>query len=341
MLKKKLFIPIIMGTVLTSFAVASVPDAPGSYIGVTKLTDTSVRINFLDNSDNEMGFKVFADGINISVPAHDETEHPQVYVNMTGLTCDKSYQVYAIAYNNDGNSTPSDTRSFNLNTTFSTGCNATQVAPIANAGVDQIVEESTVVQLDGTASSDADGDALTYQWAITSKPGGSSATLNDNTLDNPTFTADVIGTYTVELIVNDGTQNSIVDTVIINANLIVDHELNICNVWSASNSGGVAGTFDRWDISQIPAGASFDFEFQAYSVPDKFQVDYNGTNRLKTGWRGSRTPNTGEAIEGPGRFNKYGLFIKEESNIMTVLVTGEQPGTAWNYKVRCIEHNGE
>lgn len=68
------------------------------------------------------------------------------------------------------------------------------------------------MQLDGSASSDADGDTLTFKWAIVSKPGGSSAVLSDIEAVRPTFTVDVAGTYTVQLMVNDGTDNSAPDT---------------------------------------------------------------------------------------------------------------------------------
>ena len=68
------------------------------------------------------------------------------------------------------------------------------VAPVANAGNDQTVPEESTVTLDGTGSSDADGDALTYSWAFTTKPDGSTATLSDAAAVKPTFTVDKAGT---------------------------------------------------------------------------------------------------------------------------------------------------
>ncbi len=85
--------------------------------------------------------------------------------------------------------------------------------PEANAGPDQDVKTGATVNLDGSASMDADGDTLTYQWEITSKPSGSTATLSDADVESPTFIADVDGTYTVDLVVNDGTVDSNVDSV--------------------------------------------------------------------------------------------------------------------------------
>lgn len=88
-------------------------------------------------------------------------------------------------------------------------------APEANAGPDQDVNTGATVMLDGSASVDADGDTLTYQWEITSKPSGSAAVLSDADVESPTFIADVDGTYTADLVVNDGTVDSDVDSVTI------------------------------------------------------------------------------------------------------------------------------
>ncbi|MFB3076521.1 MAG: PKD domain-containing protein, partial [Lysobacterales bacterium] len=89
--------------------------------------------------------------------------------------------------------------------------------PVAEAGPDQTVPLGSTVQLDGSASSDGEGDPLTFLWTLTSQPSGSTATLSDATVVNPTFVPDIIGDYTVELVVNDGTDDSSPDSVIITA----------------------------------------------------------------------------------------------------------------------------
>ncbi len=89
--------------------------------------------------------------------------------------------------------------------------------PVADAGPDQTVETGTGVTLDGTGSSDADGDTFTYAWTLTTVPDGSTATLADPTSAMPTFVADVDGDYIAELVVNDGTDDSAPDTVTITA----------------------------------------------------------------------------------------------------------------------------
>jgi hypothetical protein len=87
------------------------------------------------------------------------------------------------------------------------------VAPVANAGPDQGgMAPGSLITLDGSASSDSNGDPLTYSWSL-SKPAGSAAVLTNPTSVSPTFTVDRAGTYTAQLIVNDGTVNSAPDTV--------------------------------------------------------------------------------------------------------------------------------
>ena len=80
----------------------------------------------------------------------------------------------------------------------------TNTAPVADAGDDQTLTQiGSTVQLDGTGSSDFDGDTITYSWTWVSKPAGSSATLSGPSSWNPTFIADVHGDYKISLIVTD------------------------------------------------------------------------------------------------------------------------------------------
>jgi RHS repeat-associated protein len=89
--------------------------------------------------------------------------------------------------------------------------------PLANAGNNQSVNWHDVVQLDGSASSDADKDPLTYRWVLLSRPTSSNATLSDETAQKPSFVADQPGTYVAQLIVNDGHVDSVPATVGIQA----------------------------------------------------------------------------------------------------------------------------
>lgn len=85
--------------------------------------------------------------------------------------------------------------------------------PVANAGNDQSVDEGSLATLNGTGSSDPDGDILSYLWIA---PSG--ITLSSNTASNPTFTAPEVindSEYIFSLVVNDGTVNSASDQIIV------------------------------------------------------------------------------------------------------------------------------
>lgn len=78
------------------------------------------------------------------------------------------------------------------------------IAPVAHAGPDQFVLTGQLVTLDGSGSTDANGDTLTYSWSLQSRPAGSTiVTVTDPTTSNPTFTPDLDGFYVVSLIVTD------------------------------------------------------------------------------------------------------------------------------------------
>lgn len=60
------------------------------------------------------------------------------------------------------------------------------------------------ITLDGSGSTDADNDPITYVWTIVSKPNASMATLTGQGTAKPTFKPDVMGDYTIRLEARDG-----------------------------------------------------------------------------------------------------------------------------------------
>ncbi|MFQ5596947.1 MAG: PKD domain-containing protein [Nitrospiria bacterium] len=96
------------------------------------------------------------------------------------------------------------------------------VKPVADAGNNQAAVVGDTVFMDGSGSSDANGDPLTYNWSIVSAPIGSAAALSDPTLAQTTLIPDVPGTYVVGLTVNDGFINSDPDTITITAVSVQD-----------------------------------------------------------------------------------------------------------------------
>ena len=123
------------------------------------------------------------------------------------------------------------------------------VAPVANAGPDQGGKTpGSHVTLDGSASTDANGDPLTYLWSLTAKPTGSTAVLSSPTSVTPTFTVDRAGTYTAQLIVNDGTLSSDPNTV----------NISTVNVAPVANAGPDQGGKALGALVTLDGSASSD-----------------------------------------------------------------------------------
>ncbi|PLK49398.1 DUF1566 domain-containing protein [Uliginosibacterium sp. TH139] len=85
---------------------------------------------------------------------------------------------------------------------------AENAAPVAGAGKSQVVVTGETVTLDASASFDGDGDTLTYQWTLISKPDGSSTGVSGSDTQKPVFVADSPGSYTFGLAVSDGKASS-------------------------------------------------------------------------------------------------------------------------------------
>lgn len=162
-------------------------------------------------------------------------------------------------------------------------------APVANAGPDQNVKNGILVTLDGSASNDANGDALTYQWIIDARPSGSTTTLSSATVAKPTFVPDVTGNYTLSLIVSDGALNSVADSV-----KIMSSRTNAAPVANAGKDQNVstrsAVTLDGrsssdadgdtlkhdWNLTSKPAGSAASLSSSTQSVTN-FTADVAGT----------------------------------------------------------------
>ncbi|HUW62650.1 MAG TPA: PKD domain-containing protein [Candidatus Bathyarchaeia archaeon] len=125
------------------------------------------------------------------------------------------------------------------------------------------------VMLDGLQSFDPDGDDLTYAWTFFSVPPLSNVTdsaLSDPSGETTSFTPDVMGTYVLELVVNDGEADSLPATVTV----------NYLNMAPVANAGAdqIVQQGDYGTPVQLNGGDSYDpdgteltFEWTLLSAP--------------------------------------------------------------------------
>jgi hypothetical protein len=165
----------------------------------------------------------------------------------------------------------------------------TNSVPVADAGRIQNVSTGSLVTLDGSGSLDTDGDRLTYNWILVSIPVGSDATLSSTSTLNPSFTADLEGVYQLNLVVNDGSIDSLADSMTVTA-AALGFSIPVANAgqnrtvptgsWvSLDGSGSSDADGDllsyNWEIVSLPSGSGV-----SSIAPVKiqnFQVDVDGS----------------------------------------------------------------
>lgn len=168
-------------------------------------------------------------------------------------------------------------------------------APLANPGANQSFDNPGVeVVLDGSASSDPDGDSLFYAWSLKSKPAGSSAELVGADTVSPSFIADIKGLYEVQLSVSDGelsseTSPSVLITVdgntppVANAgpdqlSIILGATVALTGSTSSDPDGDTLGY--QWSVTNAPAEANVAFSNATVANPS-FTLDKAGDYLLQ------------------------------------------------------------
>lgn len=149
----------------------------------------------------------------------------------------------------------------------SDGNGESNAPPVADAGPAQrVMIPAPEVTLDGSRSSDADGDHLTYRWTLITPP-GSQAMLRGATTVSPTFGAAVPGTYVASLVVNDGKRDSAPSTVTITvwapppfadaggAQVVVPGSRVTLNGSGSRPYLGTSLTY-RWELTARPSGSA-------------------------------------------------------------------------------------
>ena len=133
-------------------------------------------------------------------------------------------------------------------------------------------------------------DLVSLDGSFGSRPAGSAAAISAPTPVSPTFTADVAGTFTILLVLNDGTVDSAQDTVDIVAtvpisagevlfgdNCKICHGVNGAGSGTAPNIQGVTKSQIDWAIANVTQ-MKIQPTPQALTDPEKQSIaDYLGS----------------------------------------------------------------
>ncbi|MBI5409122.1 MAG: tandem-95 repeat protein, partial [Nitrospirae bacterium] len=246
-------------TATVTITINSINDAPTADAGADQnaYINNTVQLNGSGSNDVE-GDSLTYNWSFVSKPAGSVAALSDPNAVNPTFTVDKKgdYVVQLIVNDGDLDSAPDTVTITILNT-----------APAANAGPDQTAYVTNTVTLNGAGSTDIDGDLLTYSWSFVSRPAGSAAVLSDGSAVNPTFAIDKFGVYTVQLIVNDGTEDSAPDTVVINtlnsapvANAGPDQTMHAGSAVNLDGSGSSDVDGDpltyNWSFVSRPAGSA-------------------------------------------------------------------------------------
>jgi len=226
-----------------------------------------------------------------------------------------------------------------------------QRPPVANAGVDQTASVGSnctaQVMLDGGASSDADGDTLTYNWT---GPFGTA------TGPSPVVTLP-LGTFTITLTVDDSLPGGrVTDTVVITTKdvtpPVVSASVLVPRLWPPDhglvNVGLAATAIDNCDGSRPVTIAGFgDEEDEEPTGDGTFSPDAKnigpGTLRLRSERKGDGDGRvylikaTAADLAGNVGFNCVAASVPLSSSASFIASAAAQTTSAEAY---CLSHNG-
>lgn len=163
----------------------------------------------------------------------------------------------------------------------------TNTAPVADAGPAQSVPVDTLVTLDGSASADVNHQSVSYLWELKSSPAGSTALLTDENTIAPTITPDLVGDYTLNLIVNDGFLDSTPSILILSvspAGTVIsagaDQLAMVGETIILNGTAQVGATYAEgiWSAVSGPPGNESAFQLAYDSTTDASPLEFTATN---------------------------------------------------------------
>jgi hypothetical protein len=184
--------------------------------------------------------------------------------------------------------------------------------PAANAGTDKFAAPGTVVGLDGSGSSDPDGDPLSFNWEIIKSPVGVPVpVITGSASKTASFTPETLGEYTVRLIVSDSLVAS-TSTVKITVTYGVDESVRIL----------LSTVVDGQLNASINQNIAFEF-----SVPMDW-TSFEGAVTIKTSSSEIFYPLTASPIQG---YNY--LFIDVPAELKDTVTGKLLPGETYTLRI--------
>ena len=236
------------------------------------------------------------------------------------------------------------------------------IRPIADAGRSQLITLGQTVTLDGSQSTDINGELLAYKWSVLSKPAESSSVLENVSGPITSFTPDAGHLYVIQLAVTDTHNKTDYDTVVLSSDFIspvaisgssIEGANGAINNQTASVDGGMSrssqGTnfniFYDWSLLGLSAGngvfdgssrATTGIDFQSLEDQERLRRHSEATIALLAEYNlivfedlDTNVDTWGPALVGGdllGASGTFGTRIPQGQNIDAVTVGGDITG---------------
>ncbi|WP_343702997.1 PKD domain-containing protein [Chitinophaga sp.] len=229
-------------TITVKTATNQPPVAHAGYNNTVTLPLNSIRLDGSLSSDPDGSIASYT-WTELGGPVATIAQPGSAVTEVTGITKAGTYVFMLTVKDNSG-----ATASSNVTVTVIA---ATNTPPLANAGADvNITLPASSAQLDGSASSDADGNIVSYAWA---KISGPAATIGQPAAAGTSVTGLTEGVYVFELTVKDNQGATGTDRVTVTV-----HKADVPNKPPVANAGADITISQPANATQLNGGGSSD-----------------------------------------------------------------------------------